>query len=107
LEQIVPKYVVQVNAKNLLVNLNGRVAKYGFIANRVINAADPDAAQTAALQMLCKKQDLREMVLNEKDDPPEMDVIEIAEIELRASLDEQPAFHWYEMNPKRWRQFWR
>ncbi len=52
--------------------------------------------------------DDRALVKNQPDDPPVIDVTEIAELE---SADdgtlEQPGRIWYEMNPKRWWQFWR
>ncbi|HEX5446603.1 MAG TPA: hypothetical protein VFW87_22485 [Pirellulales bacterium] len=52
--------------------------------------------------------DDRALVKNQPDDPPVIDVTEIAELE--AADDgtlEQPGRIWYEMNPKRWWQFWR
>lgn len=102
-----PKYHVQIDAKNFLVNMDGVTAKYGFITYRFVDAPDPGAAANSAVQMIREDQDLRGLVLNDKDDPPVMDVEEIAEVESIDALQVQPGRIWYEMNPKRWWQFWR
>ena len=102
-----PKYRVQIDAKNFLVNMDGATAKYGFITYRFVDAPDPVAAENSAVQMIRDDQELRDLVLNDKNDPPVMDVEEIAEIESADASPEQPGRVWYEMNPRRWWQFWR
>lgn len=102
-----PKYRVQIDAKNFLVEMEGKLGKYGFITFRFVEADDPTAAETAAVQMLRDDQELRSMVKNQAGDPPVMDVLEIAELESFDGVGTNPGRIWYEMNPKRWWQFWR
>jgi hypothetical protein len=102
-----PKYRVQINAKNFLVDMDGVVAKYGFITWRLVDAPDPVAAENSAVQMLREDQELRVLVLNEKNDPPVMDVTETAVLDSVEASQSQPGRIWYPMNPKRWWQFWR
>jgi hypothetical protein len=83
-----PKYRVQLDAQNLLVEMEGALAEYGFITWRTVNAADATAAESAAVELLRCDAELREMLQNESDDPPIMDVIEIVEVDLR---NETPA----------------
>jgi hypothetical protein len=103
-----PKYRVQIDAKNFLLNLDGATAKYGFITYRVVDAPDPAAAENSAVQMIRDDHELRDLVLNEKNDPPVMDVEEIVEVETVDDASQgQPGRVWYGMNPKKWWQFWR
>jgi len=102
-----PKYVVTIDASNFLVEMDNQLAKRGFIALKLVEADDPKKAEFAAVQMLRDDQGLREMVRNEPNDPPVMDLEEIAEVDSFDSFPTQPGLIWYELNPKRWWQFWR
>lgn len=102
-----PKYRVQLDASNLLVDFDGSTAKYGFITFRYVEADDPTSAENAAVQLLRDDQDLRAILQNNPSDPPVMDVIEIAELESFDGVENQPGRIWYEIYPKRWWQFWR
>ena len=102
-----PKYRVQIDAKNFLINMDGVTTKYGFITWRCVDAPDPVVAENAAVQMIREDQELRRIVLNEKNDPPVMDVVEIAAIDSIDPSQPPPGRIWYEMNPKKWWQFWR
>lgn len=102
-----PKYQIQIDASNFLVDLDGTVAKRGFITFRFVDAEDPVAAKNAAVQLLRDDQELRALVQNDSDDPPVMDVVEIAEFESFDGISDQSGRIWYDMNPKRWWQFWR
>ncbi|MBI5724855.1 MAG: hypothetical protein HZA50_12920 [Planctomycetes bacterium] len=59
------------------------------------------------MQQLRDGQELRVIVRNDKADPPMMDVVEILERDSFDGIDTQPGRVWYEINPKRWWQFWR
>jgi hypothetical protein len=100
-----PTYAVLIDASNFLINMDGETAKRGFFTTRVVEASDPRAAEYAAVQLLREDQDLRSIVLNAKDDPPVMDVQEISEVE--AMPEVQPGKIWYQMETKRWWQFWK
>jgi hypothetical protein len=101
-----PKYVVQIEAENFLIEVDGVVAKRGFITFKCVEAEDAESAELTAVQMIRDDQELRPLVQNEVSDPPCMSMISIHEVE---SFDEVEGLGkiWYEMNPKRWWQFWR
>jgi hypothetical protein len=102
-----PKYRVQIDAKNLLIDMGGNLAKYGFLTFRLIEAGDSRAAENAAIQMIREDQELQSILRNATGDPPFMDVKESAEVESLDGIDNKMGRIWYEMNPKRWWQFWR
>ena len=100
-------YRVEINAKNFLVEMEGEVAKHGFITVRFVEADDPDAAELKAVQMLRDDRELRPLVKNEPGDPPEMEVMEMAELDSFDGVEQPTGRLWVPMNPKRWWQFWR
>jgi hypothetical protein len=103
-----PAYRVMINGQNFLVEMDGRVARYGFYTTRIVESPDPAAAEHAAVQMIRETQRLRDLVRNDPDDPPVMDVTSIVELETNDGVeDRQPGFVWYEERPSRWWQFWR
>ncbi len=101
-----PKYVVQIDAQNFLVDVGGKAAKHGFITFKCVEAEDPQSAELAAIQTIRDDQDLRPLVQNAKEDPPHMSLLSIDEVESFDEIDGCGKI-WYEMNPKRWWQFWR
>ena len=54
------KYRVQIDAQNFLVDMDGRRDKYGFITFRDVEAADPRAAELAAVELLRGDAELRD-----------------------------------------------
>ena len=104
----VTKYLVEINGQNFLIEGDGNIAKHGFVTLRFVEAVDPPSAEDAAVQMLRDTQSLRDLVKNDAEDPPVMDVTQIAELETFDGIETlEPGFVWYEENPKRWWQFWR
>ncbi len=77
---VVPNYRVQIDGQNFLIDMDGAVDKYGFITWRVVQAAEPHAAEKAAVEMLRNDQSLHRLTLNDPGDPPVMDVLEIEEL---------------------------
>jgi hypothetical protein len=103
-----PKYKVEINGVNFLIEMDGRTAKYGFFTNRFLEAPDAAAAENASVQMIRETQRLRDIVRNTPDDPPIMDVIGITEIGSFAGFENlEQGFVWYEEKPRRWWQFWK
>jgi hypothetical protein len=103
-----PKYQVEVNGRNFLLDMEDQLAKYGFITLRYVEAADSSTAETAAVALLRSSDKLRLGVRNDPEDPPVMDVTEIREVDSGEFHDNpQPGFLWYEENPRRWWQFWK
>lgn len=99
-----PGYLVQINVSNLLVDMEGRRDKYGFITFRSVEAADPAEAGRVAIQMVKDDKDTNGLLLNAPGDPPRMEVEEVKESD---GLQGHQNRIWYEMNPRRWWQFWR
>ena len=59
-----PKYKVEINGANFLINMEGRTAKHGFFTIRFVEAPDSVAAENAAVQMIRETQRLRDLVRN-------------------------------------------
>ena len=103
-----PKYKVEINGANFLIDMEGRTAKHGFFTTRFVESTDSAAAEKSAVQMIRETQKLRDLVRNTPDDPPFMDVtsvIELASFDGIANLE--PGIVWYEERPRRWWQFWK
>jgi hypothetical protein len=95
-----PKYRILIDAQNFLIEVEGAEGKYGFFTSRFVEANDPVAAESAAVQMLRKDAELRGLVRNGPDDPPVIHVEEITEFDPLDGIKNQPGRVWYEMNPK-------
>ena len=102
------KYHVEINGRNLLVEIQGRLAKHGFFTSRFVEAADRAAAELTAVQTIRENQGLRDLVRNAADDPPIMDVTSIDESGPSHAVDGvEPGFVWYSEVQSRWWQFWK
>ncbi len=103
-----PVYRVEIHGRNFLVDVDGEVARRGFLTHRVVEASDPDGAEIAAVQAVRQTQRLRAVVRNASDDPPTMDVTRMMEVDPAAPRgDLETGFIWYDESPKRWWQFWK
>lgn len=103
-----PKYLVEVEGTNFLIELEGVRSKHGFFTVRSVEVDDVTAAELQAIERIRTLPRLRELVLNPPDDPPVMHVRSILEV---TSFDEneepEPGLVWYSVQPKRWWQFWK
>ena len=95
-----PKYRVRIDAQNFLVEMEGAEGRYGFFTSRFVEADDPAAAESAAVQMLRDDAEPRGLVRNSPNDPPVIYVEEITELDSLDGINNQPGRAWYEMNPK-------
>jgi hypothetical protein len=100
-----PHFRIQIDASNLLIEVEGKIAKHGFITHRFVEAGNPDDAIDQAVAMIREDDDLAALIKNADDDPPIIDVAEVAEVET-SDVDVQPGRVWYEEKPKKWWQFW-
>jgi hypothetical protein len=101
-------FQVEINGQNFLIEFDGKIAKYGFFSVRLVEASTPADAESAAVQMIRETQHLRDIVRNTLDDPPLMDVVQIAELDSLVGIDErEPGVVWYPENPRRWWQLWK
>lgn len=103
-----PKYKVEINGANFLIDMEGRPAKHGFFTIRFVEAPDAAVAENDAVQMIRDTQRLRDLVRNAPDDPPVLDMIGITEMESFDGIETPDlGFVWYEERPRRWWQSWR
>jgi hypothetical protein len=100
------KYHLLMNGRNFLVDMDGKIAKRGFLQNFFLEAKSPAEAETLAVQKIRGNEDLRAITRNPKDDPPVIVLDEMSELE---SFDGVEAMEsgkaWYQ--EKKWWQFWR
>jgi hypothetical protein len=101
-----PAYWATINGENILAELESKLGKYGFFAHRCVIADNPESAEEMAIQLLIEDENVSALVRNSPDDPPRMKLQQLIEIE---ALDPNcsSGLTWYEMNPKRWWQFWK
>lgn len=81
------RFKVVVEGRNFLIATPEGEAKHGFYTNRFVEASNPDAAETAAVEQLRGRQALRDVARNRWDDPP---VLYVAEIKEMASFEGLP-----------------
>jgi hypothetical protein len=91
------QYKVSINGTNFLVNFSGRAKKVGSFTTRSVRASDAEAAEIMAVQMLRDQKSLRDVVVNDRSDPPLMKVENIFEAELSGDEPEpeQVGLVWY------------
>src|SRR4051794_20104528 len=85
------KYKVTLEGRNFLLARAEGQGKHGFYTIRFVEAADGQGAEAAAVEQLRARPGLREMTLNEREDPPTMYVAgveELASFEGLKSLDQ-------------------
>jgi hypothetical protein len=91
----VPAFKVRLNGRNLLIEMDGELAKFGFVTMRHVEAADQSEAEGLAVDALRRIDSLREAVKNSADDPPRVYVEEIIEITAIDPAAPTPGLSWY------------
>lgn len=103
-----PRYRVQIEGRNFLIDKEGRAEKMGFITFRVVDAADPAAAELEAVRLVRETERLRAVVRNPPDDPPTLEINEMFEYATPEDAQEaETGFIWFPERSRRWWQFWR
>ena len=74
------RFKVKLHGENFLLNLDGELKKYGFYATRFVKAENPQAAEKNAIILTHQNPNLRNSVLNENSDRPEINLEEIKEV---------------------------
>lgn len=102
------RFAVTVNGENFLFEHEGVLAKYGFFTIRIVDARDLAEAEKLGIETVRNdvKELLKDSLQNAADDRQTMTLENIQESETSAEACPN-GFIWYEMNPKRWWQFWR
>jgi hypothetical protein len=74
------KYRVFIRGENFLLKVDGTAGKVGFYTTRFVEARNDSEAEDTAVSTLRNDSSLRDIVLNEKSDPPMLFVEEIDEL---------------------------
>ncbi len=74
------KYRVMLEGRNFLIEMDGKIGKYGFYQIFFLEAASPADAENAAVQKVRNNPDLRAAVRNPQEHPPTMHVEELEEV---------------------------
>jgi len=82
------KYLVSLQGENLLLEVRGEKAKYGFHTKRYVEAASPEEAEMNALKLIFNDRNLQQSIANTPEDPPAVTAGEITEV-TRPASDEQ------------------
>jgi hypothetical protein len=75
------KFKVMVNGQNFLIEYDGKAVRMGFYTTLFLEATDPESADFAAANLLRADPKLRDILLNERDDPPRLVTEGIEEIQ--------------------------
>lgn len=75
------KYKILINGKNFFIILNGSLTKCGFYTTRYTEADNPEEAEHKVMNMLRSEEKIKDIVKNDKNDPPIMYADEISGIE--------------------------
>ena len=74
------KYRLLMNGKNFLIKVNNQEEKLGFYQTIYLESSNAEQAELDAVQII-RNSDLKELVLNDKEDPPMIYLEEIEEID--------------------------
>jgi uncharacterized membrane protein len=72
------KYEVRIRGRNFLIKTGNTVRKNGFLATRFVEAEDRGAAVETVMDSL--RAELKNAVLNDKTDPPAIEIGEVSEL---------------------------
>ena len=90
------KYRVLVNGRNFLIEINGVMSKHGFYTTRYVEAADPDAAELVAMDLVRQRRDIASNLKNVAPDLPMMYAEEIEELDdFEKGDSSNHGFSWY------------
>jgi hypothetical protein len=82
------KYLVELQGENLLLEVKGEQAKYGFHTKRYVEADSVEEAEMNALKLIFNDRNLQQSLANTQEDPPAVTAGEITEV-TRPLTDEQ------------------
>jgi hypothetical protein len=100
------KYRLLMSGRNLLINVKGKIQKYGFYQNIYVEADNPQQAELSAIAQLNHDQELKRMAMNGQDNPPVFRLDTFWELENFLSVGPSAKERTY-FPDKRWWQFWR
>lgn len=96
------KYRVMLDGRNFLIEMDGKVGRFGFYQTFWVEAASPTEAENAAVQKVRGSADLRSAVQNSLDDPPTIHLEEIEELqEFPKDTRTETGRGWYSENEEK------
>ena len=94
--EAMPLFKCQVNGRNFLIRMDGEKKKHGFYKTVYVESVDSEQAELDAVDHI-RNSEVKDLILNEREDPPMIYVTEIAEVELKGDGDPNPGGQsWYE-----------
>lgn len=89
------KFRIYINGINFLIRFEGKLKKHGFYTTRYTVANNESEAELVVIDLI--KNELKEIVLNQKSNPPVLKVQETVELESFDGVDiPGKGFTWYE-----------
>lgn len=89
------KFRIYINGINFLIRFEGKLEKHGFFTTRYTEGNNESEAELVAIDLI--RDELKEIVLNQKSDPPVLNVQETVELESFENVDiPGRGFTWYE-----------
>ena len=85
-----------IRGENFLMEVNGKLSRYGFYTTRFVEASDSSGAEIAAVTAIKKDPKLWDTVRNPKNDSPMIYVEEIIPIDSSDSKAVAAGFTFYE-----------
>ena len=93
-----PRYSVILNGRNFWLTIDDEPRRMGFFTTRFVEAADPEAAEVAAVELLRQDDRLAGQILNDPSDPPTIHLHKIRQLDTEAELRTQQGFTYYAEN---------
>jgi len=94
------KFRVFLRAENCFLQMEGEVRRYGFYTTRYVEAEDRHAAEQRAVDLLRQHGQLRDALLNARNDPPKFIAEKVEELASFADVENlSPGLVFYEDQP--------
>lgn len=90
-----PHYSVMIQGRNFLVRTPDGPRHLGFYHNEFIAADGPAEAEALAIEAVRQIQKLKEITINNANDAPVLEVVELREIDVSRTPDKQQGFVFY------------
>lgn len=100
------KYCVSILGSNFKIDIDSNIRKYGFYQIFFVEAESSEQAESIALEKLRNDEDLKQITLNSKDDPPFMEIDELHELIDFEGIESKTTGRAYFVE-KKWWQFWK
>ena len=76
------KYKVVLEGRNFILKSDKGPTKMGFYTTRFVEATSPEEAENLSIELIRKDSDLKNVILNERSDPPTIILDSIEELSI-------------------------